>query len=232
MLSGDGDYDAEGNFVGVLDEAKKKKRKVKGKKKPERVDALPEVPIEALEAGLDREARIAAESPFSQVARAAGGLKEVRELEVEQDIPDPYERKREREKEEAFQQQLYLRQQRLRATATEADNSASFAEKVHDWSSAYAYKGRDGVGAQQTTPKADGKRGAEKKTAAEKFGEWADLDWEERLNPKIMRGIADDPKSFMSKEKRKRDAGQQATSKNFIEEEKRILRQAGFGGGL
>ncbi|KAJ9470349.1 hypothetical protein DIPPA_01535 [Diplonema papillatum] len=64
MLSGDGDYDAEGNFVGVLDEAKKKKRKVKGKKKPERVDALLEVPIEALEAGLDREARKA--HPYTQ----------------------------------------------------------------------------------------------------------------------------------------------------------------------
>lgn len=33
--------------------------------------------------------------------------------------------------------------------------------------------------------------------------------------------------SFNQKEKRKRDAGQATSSKNFVEEEKRLLREAG-----
>lgn len=37
----------------------------------------------------------------------------------------------------------------------------------------------------------------------------------------------DDKKTFSAKEKRKRDLGQQAKDKNYVEEEKRILREAG-----
>lgn len=37
----------------------------------------------------------------------------------------------------------------------------------------------------------------------------------------------DKNKSFNAKEKRKRELGQQAKDKNWVEEEKRILRQAG-----
>eukprot|EP01064_Diplonema_japonicum_P014203 TRINITY_DN21756_c0_g1_i1.p1 TRINITY_DN21756_c0_g1~~TRINITY_DN21756_c0_g1_i1.p1 ORF type:complete len:259 (+),score=90.16 TRINITY_DN21756_c0_g1_i1:63-779(+) len=236
------DYDSEGNFIGeIREEPKKKKRKV-AKKKGGQESKVPAVPLDILEGGLNIQQQLAEDSPFSQLVRSARATEaEVAEVHLEEKLDSLQEAHRAEKEEQEAQQKInndLKIQMRAAAAATlkqsqQQQETQEDAKTLNQWASGYSYKTKNNAAPTPTTASPKKPALKERKTAAERYAEWRDTDWTERLNPRSKEGASSDPKSFQYKEKRKRAKGMQSTGGiNFIEDEKRILRQAGYGGGL